>query len=66
MENIEEFKLIIKDIEENQTVQKMKHFRQHCDISCYEHCYNVAYYSYKICKKLKLDYTSVSRARNVT
>lgn len=66
MNNIEEFKFIINDLEQNKTVQQMKCYRQHCSTSCYEHCYNVAYYSYKICKKFKLDYISASRARNVT
>ena len=42
----------------------MQNFRQHYDTSCYEHCENVAYYSYLICKKLNLDYISVARARN--
>jgi len=40
----------------------MKEFKQHYDTSCFEHCKNVAYYSYLICKKYNLDYVSVSRA----
>ena len=59
-----EFENIIKDIKNNPTVLKMQDFRQHYDTSCYEHCENVAYYSYLICKKLNLDYISVARARN--
>ena len=57
-----EFEQIIEDIINNQTVQKMKNYNQHYDTSCYEHCKNVAYISYKICKKLKLDYKSAARA----
>ena len=57
-----EFEKIIEDIINNQTVQKMKDFNQHYDTSCLEHCKNVAYISYKICKKLKLDYKSTARA----
>ena len=57
-----EFEMIINDIIENQTVQEMKKYRQHYDTSCYEHCMNVSYVSYKICKKLKLDYKAVARA----
>lgn len=57
-----EFEQIIEDIINNQTVQKMKNYNQHYDTSCYEHCRNVAYISYKICKKLKLDYKSAARA----
>ena len=58
----EEFENIIKDIISNETVQKMKNFRQHCNISCYEHCYRTAFYCYKICKKFNWDYKAVARA----
>lgn len=57
-----EFNDIIKELIENPTVQEMKKYRQHCDTSCYEHCYLASYYCYKICKKLKLDYQSAARA----
>lgn len=57
-----EFCSIIHDITTNDTVQKMKQYRQHCDTSCYEHCLHVAYYTYVLCKKLNLDYISASRA----
>ncbi len=57
-----EFDLIIEEIVQNQTVQRMKEFRQHYDTSCFEHCKNVAFISYKICKKLNLDYKSAARA----
>lgn len=57
-----EFFHIINDMITNETVQKMKDFRQHCDTSCYEHCLHVAYYSYYLAKKLGLDYISTARA----
>ena len=57
-----EFISIIDDIINNETVQKMKDFRQHYNVSCFEHCLCVSYYSYLICKKLHLDYKSVARA----
>ena len=60
-----EFELIVKDMIENDTVQQMKQYRQHYDTSCYEHCVNVSYISYKICKKIKLDYKSAARAAMV-
>lgn len=60
--NIEEFNLIIEDLISNETVQKMKNYKQHYDTSCFEHCKNVAFYSYLICKKYHLDYISVARA----
>ena len=57
-----EFDLIISEIANNQTVKKMKEYKQHYETSCYDHCKNVAYISYLICKKLKLDYKSAARA----
>lgn len=57
-----EFNEIIKDIVSNDTVLQMQNFKQHYNTNCFEHCKNVAYYSYLICKKLKLDYISMSRA----
>ena len=60
--NIKEFEKIINDITTNSTVQEMKNFRQHCSTSCYDHCRNVSYYSYIICKKFGLDYVSCARA----
>lgn len=57
-----EFAQIVKDLMTNETVQKMKYYKQHYDTSCFEHCRNVAYYSYLICKKYNLDYVSVARA----
>lgn len=57
-----EFDDIIKDLISNDTVLKMKEFRQHYNTSCFEHCRNVAYYSYIICKRYHLDYRSAARA----
>ena len=56
-----EFYTIVQDLISNETVQKMKNFKQHYDTSTYEHCFYVAYISYKICKKLKLDYKAAAR-----
>lgn len=62
MENYtKEFNSIIADLAQNRTVQQMQNFIQHCDTTCYDHCLNVAYYSYLICKKFKLDYKSAAR-----
>ena len=57
----EEFENVIKDLTINPTVQKMKEYRQHYNTSCYEHCLNVAFYSYLIAKKLNLDYKAIAR-----
>ena len=57
-----EFIKIIKPIISNYKVLEMKNYKQHGNTDCFEHCLNVAYYSYKIAKKLKLDYVSLTRA----
>lgn len=57
-----EFNLIIEDILNNETVCEMKKYRQHYDTNCYEHCYNVAFYSYLICKKFGLNYKAAARS----
>lgn len=64
--NDAEFQAILSDILENETVLKMKNYRQHFDTSCYDHCLTVAFYNYIICKKLGLDYKSAARARYAT
>lgn len=56
-----EYKKCVKDLIDNDAVQSMKKFVQHSDISCLEHCINVSYNSYLICKHLGLDYRSAAR-----
>lgn len=53
---------IIDDIIKNDTVKKMRNFKQHYETSCFDHCLISSYYCYTLCKKLKLDYVSCSRA----
>ena len=59
---LNEFFEIIQDIISNDTVKQMKNYRQHCNTSCYQHCMQVAYFTYVVCKKMKLDYVSATRA----
>ena len=59
--NDNEFLSIISDLTSNKLVKQMKEYRQHYDVSTYEHCLNVSYISYKICKTLRLDYVSMAR-----
>lgn len=60
-ENNIEFKNIIKDIYQNKYVREMYKYNQHAGTSCFEHCLQVSYYTYLICKKLNLDYVSAAR-----
>lgn len=52
----------VKDLLQNETVLEMKHYIQHGNTNCYQHCINVSYYSYLLCEKLGLDKQSVARA----
>lgn len=51
----------INEFLENQNVLSMKEFIQHGNTSTFEHSLSVSYYSYKIAKKLGLDYRSAAR-----
>ena len=61
-ENYLEFKNIINDIRLHEKVKEMNNYMQHSSTSCYNHCLHVAYYTYLVCKKFKLDYFSAARA----
>ena len=57
-----EFLEVIQDIETNETVKQLHHFIQHCNTTRYEHCKEVAFFSYLLCKKYGLDYKAAARA----
>ena len=61
----EQYMEIIRDIIKNDMVQQMKNYRQHFNVSCFDHCLYVSYNLYLICKKHKLDYRSAARAAMV-
>ena len=55
-----EFKKIIKDISRNVEFKKLYNIEHH-GISRMEHSIKISYYSYKIAKKLKMDFVSTAR-----
>ena len=55
-----EYKRIVKDIFRNVEFKKLYNIEHH-GISRMEHSMKISYYSYKIAKKLGLDYVSVAR-----
>ena len=55
-----EYKKIVKDIFRNAEFKKLFNIEHH-GISRMEHSIKISYYSYKIAKKLKMDYVSVAR-----
>ncbi|MDR3552263.1 MAG: HD family phosphohydrolase [Clostridia bacterium] len=57
-----EYRDCIHELIKNPTVDSMKQFMQHGETSCYEHCALVSYYSYRLCRRLRLDSRSAARA----
>ncbi len=55
-----EYKKIVKDIFRNTEFKKLYNIEHH-GISRMEHSVKISYYSYKIAKKLGMDYVSVAR-----
>ena len=60
-DHIEYYK-IVEDIITSDAVLSMKDFTQHGSTTCYQHCINVSYNSYKLAKKLNFDARSTARA----
>ncbi len=48
------FKSCAAEILQSKEVQSMSAFIQHANVSCLEHSVSVAYYSYRLCRKLRL------------
>ena len=57
-----EFYEIISDIIKNTSFQKLNLHKHHYLYTRFEHSLSVSYYSYLICKFLKFDYISATRA----
>ena len=60
--NDKQYMDIVWDIISNEKVQQMKLYRQHFNVSCFDHCLYVSYNLYLLCKKFNLDYVSAARA----
>lgn len=57
-----EFLHIVSDIPVNPEYRKLKYFTHHRYTTRYQHCLNVAWYSYLMSRKMNLDYVSCTRA----
>ncbi len=57
----EEYEDCIKDLIVHKDVGSMRDFMQHGDTNTLEHCLNVSYYSYCMCKNFGLDYKAAAR-----
>lgn len=57
----DEFLDSISDLLEDEHVLLTKNYIQHGNTTCYQHQISVAYYTYKMCKALKLNATEAAR-----
>lgn len=57
-----EYYALVSDILENSMVQELKNYRHHISTTRFQHCLNVSYYNYLICRFLHLDVESAARA----
>ncbi|MBQ8029536.1 MAG: HD domain-containing protein [Clostridia bacterium] len=61
-DNSDGFFETVSDVYFSEEVQSLVQYEQHLDINRLQHITSVAYLSYKICKKLNLDYKAAARA----
>ena len=52
----------VKDIIGQKEVQELKNFKHHVLTTRFQHCVNVSYYCYIVCRKFKLNARSAARA----
>ena len=57
-----EYMSCVYDLLDTEKVQKLDDYVQHCQTSRLQHCINVSYYSFLICRFLGWDYRSAARA----
>lgn len=53
---------LVEDLLKNELVLKMKEFPHHGETTCFQHCLNVSYYNYRICKFFSLNERAGARA----
>ncbi len=53
---------LVSDLLENELVLKMKEFTHHGNTTCFQHCLNVSYYNYVICRFFSLNARAAARA----
>lgn len=58
----EEYYEIVKEILDNPEYQRRLEYHHHENRSVYTHCLIVSYYSYRVAKKMKMDYKSAAIA----
>ena len=57
-----DFRKAVRDVLESDEVQELKEFRHHKCMTRFQHCLNVSYYSYLLCRKLGFNADEAARA----
>ena len=53
---------LVSDLLENEVVLRMKKFTHHGSTTCFQHCLNVSYYNYRICRLFSWNTRAAARA----
>ena len=53
---------LVSDLLENEVVLSMKKFTHHGSTTCFQHCLNVSYYNYRICRLFSWNTRAAARA----
>lgn len=61
-EEASDYPCLVKDLLENELVLKMKTFTHHGETSCFQHCLNVSYYNFRVCRFFSLNERAGARA----
>ena len=56
------FYATLRELAHDPVVRQMKRYPHHGSTDCFRHCLHVAYFNYKICRALNLDYKAGIRA----
>ncbi len=57
-----EYYTCVADLLENDRVQELKNYRHHISTNRFQHCLNVSYYNYVLCRLFRWDAESAARA----
>lgn len=60
-DELQDFHSCIKDLMEHDSVQSMAQMSHHVNVTCLDHSVFVSYLSYRMCRRLGLDYTAAAR-----
>lgn len=58
---IDEYLNCICDLLAEEVIWQMDDLPQHANVSCLDHCFNVSFLSYRICRALRFDYCAAAR-----